>query len=177
MLRFLVNLNFLITNFFSVIFQTREKRIAKILNKKKLKIAFAESCTGGLLSSRMTDLSGSSNYIMQNFVTYANQAKVSLLGVKEGTIAEFGVVSEQIALEMAQGLLDNYECDIAVSITGIAGPTGGSKQKPVGLAYACISDKNRVQVYKIQKNSLICRRLMKYAFSNDVLDYLNVFLK
>ena len=156
--------------------QNREKKIAKILTDKKLKIAFSESCTGGLLSSRMTDISGSSDYIMQNFVTYANRAKVSLLDVNNETIKQFGVVSEQVAQEMAQGLLAKYECDIAVSITGIAGPTGGSKQKPVGLAYACICDKNSCKIHKIQENSHLSRRLMKWAFSNEVLDKLIEFL-
>ena len=129
---FFVNSLFVIKNFAGILLQKREKKIAKILTDKKLKIAFSESCTGGLLSSRMTDISGSSDYIMQNLVTYANKAKVNLLGVNNETIKQFGVVSEQVAQEMAQGLLSKYDCDIAVSVTGIAGPTGGSKQKPVG---------------------------------------------
>ena len=176
MCKVLVDLSFIIRNFFPILLQKREKKIAKILTDKKLKIAFAESCTGGLLSSRMTDLSGSSSYIMQNFITYANRAKVSLLDVNNETIKQHGVVSEQVAIEMAKGLSEKYECDIAVSITGIAGPTGGSKEKPVGLAYACIADKNNYKTFKIQKNQNLSRRLMKYAFSNDVFDYLIKFL-
>ena len=154
-----------------------EQSVVDLLKSNNLTISCAESCTGGLLSSRMTDLSGSSSYIMQNFVTYANRAKVSLLGVRNETIKQYGVVSEEVAKEMAEGLFNAYECDIAVSVTGIAGPTGGSKEKPVGLAYASIFDGKTIKTYKIKKPSNLSRRFMKYAFSNDILDYLIEYLK
>ena len=175
--KILVDLCFIVKNIIPILLHTKEKQIAKILTEKKLKISFAESCTGGLLSSRMTDLSGSSNYIMQNFVTYANKAKVNLLDVNNETIKQYGVVSEQVATEMANGLLDKNECDVAVSITGIAGPTGGSKQKPVGLAFACIMDKNNCKTFEIRKNKKLSRYFMKYAFSDDVLQNLELFIK
>ncbi len=92
--------------------QSKEKQIGRILTDKNLSVSCAESCTGGLLSSLLTDISGSSAYINQNFVTYANEAKVNLLGVNPKTIEKYGVVSEEIALEMASGLIEIYNCDL-----------------------------------------------------------------
>lgn len=174
--KLIINSVFLGLNLGSILLQTREKKIAQILNKNGLKISTAESCTGGLISSRLTDISGSSNYISQNFVTYANETKVSVLGVKEETINKFGVVSEEVALEMVQGLLNKYDCNIAVSTTGIAGPAGGTKTKPVGLICIAIGNKDKQETYSFKANPLYFRRIMKYAFSNKVLDLLITFL-
>ena len=103
-----------------------------------LKIATAESCTGGLVAAALTDIPGSSAVFERGFVTYSNEAKQSLLGVAAATIAQFGAVSAQTAKAMAEGALSNSLADIAVSITGIAGPDGGSAHKPVGLVhFAC----------------------------------------
>ena len=109
------------------------EEIKEILINNGLKIACAESCTGGLVSSYLTDISGSSAYIEQNFVTYSNEAKTRFLNVKKETLDEFGAVSFDVAYQMALGLL-NY-AQISLATTGILGPTGGSKEKPVGLCY------------------------------------------
>lgn len=170
------NLFFIFKNIYGIVAQTREKKIAAILTEKHLKIATAESCSGGLISSRMVDLSGSSNYIFQNFVTYSNNSKIKLLNVNPETISKFGVVSEEVALQMAQGLLKNYECDIAIATTGIAGPTGGSNEKPVGLVYIAVANKEKAIACKFQADSKLKRRIMKYAFSNKALDLLLEFL-
>ena len=157
--------------------QKREKKIANLLIRNALKLASAESCTGGLISSRMTDLSGSSAYIFQNFVTYANEAKVKLLGVNKDTIEKHGVVSSEVAIEMVEGLIKNYNCTIAVSTTGIAGPLGATDTKPVGLVYIGISNGKISKAYRFEANPLLYRRIMKYAFSNKAFDLLLDFLK
>ncbi len=107
-------------------------QLTELLRKKSLTIAVAESCTGGSLSVLLTQESGSSDYFDRGFITYSNQAKIELLGVKKPTLDTFGAVSEQTAIEMVQGIIKNSNANIAVSITGIAGPTGGTKNKPVG---------------------------------------------
>ena len=109
-----------------------EEKIAKILIDKNLTIATTESCTGGLLSSKLTDVSGSSAFVHLNFVTYSNEAKHKILGVSDETLEKFGAVSEECSIEMAKGLHNVTHADICVSTTGIAGPTGGTAEKPVG---------------------------------------------
>ena len=110
---------------------TYEELLGKYLIENKLTIATAESCTGGLVSSKLTDVSGSSEYVKLNFVTYANEAKHDILGVSLDTLNTFGAVSEQCAEEMANGLQGVTNCDVALCTTGIAGPTVGTKEKPV----------------------------------------------
>lgn len=100
-----------------------------------LTLATAESCTGGLIAACMTELAGSSHVFERGFVTYANEAKTELLGVPEAVLAGHGAVSEPVALAMALGALDHSRADIAVAVTGIAGPGGGSAEKPVGLVF------------------------------------------
>ena len=112
------------------------------LSEKKLKIAFAESCTGGTLSGMLTALPGASEVLGYSFVTYANEAKEKILGVKHETLESFGAVSFETAKEMAAGARRVSGADIALSITGIAGPGGGSEEKPVGLVYIGVCDKN-----------------------------------
>ena len=115
-----------------------EEELGKYLIDNSLTIATAESCTGGLLSSKLTDVSGSSEYVKLNFVTYANEAKHKILGVSWDILNNFGAVSEQCAQAMAEGLENVTGCDIALCTTGIAGPTGGTKEKPIGLVYISI---------------------------------------
>lgn len=172
-----INFCYVIKNILPVLCLSREKKIAEYLIRNALKISTAESCTGGLISSRLTDVSGSSAYIFQNFVTYANQAKVELLGVNRDTINKFGVVSEEVAQEMAQGLLNRYDCTLAVATTGIAGPLGASETKPVGLVCIAVADKNTVKTYSYKANPLLYRRIMKYAFANKALALLLEFLE
>ena len=153
-----------------------EKKIAEILIKRKLTIAVTESCTGGLLSSKLTDVSGSSNFIHLNFVTYSNEAKNKILGVKSETLKNFGAVSEECAYEMAAGLYKITGADICVSTTGIAGPTGGTKEKPVGLMYSAIYTKNTSKIHKILLTPNIERIKMKEMFTQEVLRNIIDFL-
>lgn len=153
-----------------------EHKIAEILIKKGLTISTTESCTGGLLSSKLTDISGSSAFIHLNFVTYSNEAKHQILGVSLNTLEKYGAVSEQCAIEMAKGLQKVTGADICVSTTGIAGPTGGSKEKPVGLMYSAIVHKDKCEVYKILLPSNIERILMKQKFTEEVLKNIYTFL-
>lgn len=115
-----------------------EEQIVGLLQEKKVTLATAESCTGGMLASRIIDVPGVSEVFKAGFVTYANEAKQNLIGVKEDTLAQFGAVSEQTAREMVLGAIKAARADMAVATTGIAGPGGGTKEKPVGLVYiAC----------------------------------------
>ena len=172
-----VNLRFVFENLYSVITLKREKQIANLLLRNAIKIATAESCTGGLISSRLTDMSGSSAYIFQNFVTYANSAKVQILGVNPNTIEKHGVVSDEVALEMATGLLNKYNCTLAIATTGIAGPLGATDDKPVGLIHIAIANDKVKKTYRFEANPLLYRRIMKYAFSNKAFDLLLAFLE
>ena len=111
------------------------QKIVLLLKRKKLKIAVAESCTGGMLSSSITSVSGSSKVFTLGLVTYSNQAKTSILKIPKKIISKYGAVSVQCCLAMANNLSKITKAKVCVSITGIAGPKGGSKQKPVGLVY------------------------------------------
>ena len=120
----------------------KENELAIVLGKKLLEqhktLAFAESCTGGLASSLVTDVAGSSEYLVGSAVTYTNEAKYKLLEVQEATLTDYGAVSEQTACEMAQGVRKLFGSDFGVGITGNAGP-GGSEGKPVGLVYIAVA--------------------------------------
>lgn len=111
------------------------KTVIDLLRDKKMTFSCAESCTGGLFSGRMVSVSGASAVYKMGFITYANEAKEELLGVKKDTLIEFGAVSEECARQMAYGAAMHAKADVAVGITGIAGPDGGTKEKPVGLVY------------------------------------------
>jgi PncC family amidohydrolase len=163
--------------FFSLLFYKPEKEIGKLLIKKGLTVSTAESCTGGLISSRLTDVAGSSAYIKENYVTYANEAKMKLLNVSEKTLKEQGAVSKQCAKEMAEGLYNQAKCDIALCITGIAGPTGGGVNKPVGTVYVSIKNKDLLLIKKIIVKTRYKRTFMKKAFSQKALEFLLMFLK
>ena len=127
---------------------TLNKKIISLLKRKKLKIAFAESCTGGMLSSAITSVNGSSKVFTMGLVTYSNQAKTSLLKVPQKIIKKYGAVSVQCCLAMVNNLSKISKSKVCVSITGIAGPKGGSKQKPVGLVYIGIRVGKKVIVNK-----------------------------
>ncbi len=116
------------------------RRLGEIFTEKGLTLATAESCTGGLLAGRITDVSGSSAYFVGGVVSYANEAKEKLLGVRHETLLKHGAVSEETAMEMAQGVRERLGVDVAVSITGVAGPVGGTPEKPVGLVWIGLSD-------------------------------------
>ena len=147
-----------------------EEILGKLLIEKHLTIATAESCTGGLLSSKLTDISGSSDYIKLNFVTYANEAKNEILGVNWNILNNFGAVSEQCAEAMANGLQARTNCDIALCTTGIAGPTGGTVDKPVGLVYISAKYNGITTVKEIRLNPNLSRVKMKEEFANCALN-------
>ena len=123
-------------------------KVVKLLSKKRLNISFAESCTGGLLASTVTSISGSSKVFTIGFVTYSNQAKIKFLKVPKKIILKHGAVSYETCLSMVKNLNKISKTNIAVSITGIAGPKGGTKKKPVGLVYIGIKKGNKIIVKK-----------------------------
>ena len=122
--------------------------VVKLLSKKKLKISFAESCTGGLLSSSITSVNGSSKVFTVGLVTYSNQAKINILKVPKRIIMKHGAVSYETCFYMAKNLSKMSKTDICISITGVAGPMGGTKEKPVGLVYIGIKKGNKIIVKK-----------------------------
>ena len=122
--------------------------IVKKLNKRKLKISFAESCTGGLLASSITSISGASKVFNLGLVTYSNQAKIKVLKVNKNIIKRYGAVSHECCSAMVKNLSKISKANINVSITGIAGPKGGTKQKPVGLVYIGIKKDNKTHINK-----------------------------
>jgi PncC family amidohydrolase len=124
------------------------KSLVKILIKKKLKISFAESCTGGLLASSITSVSGASKIFNLGLITYSNQAKIRFLKVNKNIIIKYGAVSHECCFAMVNNLSKISKANINVSITGIAGPNGGTKQKPVGLVYIGIKRGNKTQINK-----------------------------
>jgi nicotinamide-nucleotide amidase len=108
---------------------------------RKLKIATAESCTGGMISAAITDIAGSSVWFDRGFVTYSNEAKQQMLGVAEQTLAAHGAVSAEVVAEMANGALSHSQADLSVSVSGVAGPGGGSAEKPVGTVYLAVASR------------------------------------
>ena len=143
------------------------KSLIKILNKKKLKISFVESCTGGLLASTITSISGASKVFNLGLITYSNQAKIKVLKVNKNILKKYGAVSPECCFAMVNNLSRISKANINVSITGIAGPKGGTKKKPVGLVYIGIKKSNKVQVikclFKNKKRSSIQRATIKKA--------------
>ena len=120
-----------------------EEEVARLLRERKLTMATAESCTGGMVSARLVGVPGVSSVFMEGLVTYSNEAKMQLLGVKASTLARFGAVSRETAGEMAEGGCARAGTDVCVSTTGIAGPDGGTEEKPVGLVYMACCVKGR----------------------------------
>ena len=125
-----------------------KNKIINLLKKSKLKISLAESCTGGLLSNAITSVSGSSKVFNLGLVAYSNQSKISLLKVPKKIIRKYGTVSKQVCLAMVKNVSKIGKTNMSVAITGIAGPSGGTKIKPVGLVYVGIKKGNRVEVKK-----------------------------
>ncbi|MCX8111201.1 MAG: CinA family protein [Syntrophorhabdaceae bacterium] len=153
----------------------KEEILGKVLKERSLKIAVAESCTGGLIASRITDIDGASNYFDAGFVTYSNESKTRFLGVPEDIIREKGAVSSEVAVLMAEGVRQKTDVDIGVSATGIAGPTGGTDQKPVGTVYIALSSEKGTFVKGL---SLKGTRLeIKKQTSDEVLRLLEDYLE
>ena len=129
------------------------RNIIKKLSKKKLKISFAESCTGGLLSSVITSVSGSSKVFNLGLVTYSNQSKIKVLKVSKKIIRKYGAMSEQVCKVMAKNVSKIGKTNMSVSVTGIAGPNGGTRKKPVGLVYVGIKKDNKISIKKYLFNN------------------------
>ena len=124
------------------------KKIVSSLKRKKLKIALAESCTGGLLSSAITAIRGSSKVFTLGLVVYSNKSKINILKIPKSIIKLYGAVSMQVCLAMVKSLYKISKTNISLSITGIAGPSGGTKKKPVGLVFVCIKKDNKIVIKK-----------------------------
>ena len=152
------------------------QKIVRLLTKKRLKISFAESCTGGLLSSTITQISGSSKVFTIGLVTYSNQSKINTLKVPKNTIRKYGAVSYETCLSMVKNLNKISKTNISVSVTGIAGPKGGSKKKPVGLVFIGIKKGNKTLVRKyLLKNKK--RPIIQRAAVSKSLNLILSFLK
>jgi len=123
-----------------------QKNIAESLTRKKLSLSVCESCTGGMLGNIITQIPGSSKYFPGGIIAYSNEVKQRIVGVRQVTLKRFGAVSAEVVREMAQGVRKRFKSDIGIGITGIAGPAGGSKRKPVGLVYLCVSARQHVYV-------------------------------
>ncbi|MDO8527977.1 MAG: CinA family protein [Deltaproteobacteria bacterium] len=120
--------------------------VGELLLERKETLSTAESCTGGALANAITNIPGASGYFEQGVVTYSNRSKVDLLGVKEATLKKFGAVSEQVAKEMAEGMRKKSGTTYALAVTGIAGPSGGTKEKPVGTVYIALATPQKTEV-------------------------------
>ena len=156
--------------------KTISQKIVRLLKKKKLKISFAESCTGGILSSAITSVNGSSKVFKLGLVAYSNQSKTKVLKIPKNIIKKYGSVSYQVCLAMVKNVSKIGETGMSVAITGIAGPSGGTKIKPVGLAYVGIKKGNRTEVKKyLFKNK--GRSYIQKAAVNKSLGLILSFLK
>ena len=156
--------------------KTISQKIVRLLKKKKLKISFAESCTGGMLSSSITSVNGSSKVFKLGLVAYSNQSKTKVLKIPKNIIKKYGSVSYQVCLAMVKNVSKISETNMSVAITGIAGPSGGTKIKPVGLVYIGIKKGNRAEVKKyLFKNE--GRSYIQRAAVNKSLELILSFLK
>ncbi len=158
---------------------TFELRAAALLDKcraRGVKIATAESCTGGMVAALLTTIAGSSDVFDCGFVTYSNEAKIGMLGVSSEVIAEFGAVSRECALAMAHGAILKSAATLAVSITGIAGPGGGSAAKPVGLVHFACAQRNGVTLHREERFGDIGRDGVRWASVEAALELLEAQL-
>ena len=145
------------------------QKVVKLLSKQRLKISLAESCTGGLLSSSITSISGSSKVFTLGMITYSNQAKINILKVPKRIIMKHGAVSYETCLSMVKNLNKISKTNISVSITGVAGPKGGTKQKPIGLVYIGIKKANKILIkkflFKVKKRNIIQKATVNKALN------------
>lgn len=152
------------------------QKVVKECEKQKRILAVAESCTGGMLSSYITSISGSSNIFDRGFITYSNNAKIDLINVKKKTIEKFGAVSKETAIEMAEGTIKNSSSSLAIAITGVAGPGGGTSVNPVGNVYIAImiDDRNDVKKFNFPNKG---REFIRKASVYEALQLLHNKLK
>ena len=159
-----------------MVLNNKSKKIVSLLKRKKLKISFVVSCTGGLLSSAITSVSGSSKVFNLGLVAYSNESKIKVLKISKKLIRKYGAVSEQVCKAMAKNVSKIGKTNMSISITGIAGPSGGTKQKPVGLIYVGIKRANKVKVNRyLFKNK--GRLYIQKATVNKSLDLILSFIK
>ena len=149
------------------------ERLHKKLIKKKISISVAESCTGGLLSSKLTKLSGSSKYFKLGLITYSNNAKINILKVKKNIIDNHGAVSQECCKSMVENLSKLSKSKINVSITGVAGPKGGTKNKPIGLVFIGIKKENKIFIIK----NLFGKKKRSIIQNNTVKKCINLLIK
>ncbi|PJI42659.1 MAG: damage-inducible protein CinA [Rhizobium sp.] len=147
-------------------------RIIAVFGARRLTLATAESCTGGLIAGALTEISGSSAVVDRGFVTYSNQAKIDLLGVGSETLERCGAVSRQTAMEMVEGALSRSGCDVAVAVTGIAGPGGGTDEKPVGLVHLAARSLSGPLLHREMRYGQIGRAEIRLATVRTALDML-----
>jgi nicotinamide-nucleotide amidase len=152
----------------------REKaaQVLDLFRARGLKIATAESCTGGLVAGALTEIAGSSDVVDRGFVTYSNEAKEAMLGVPPATLAHHGAVSAETAAAMAAGALKNSSADIVVAITGIAGPGGGSQQKPVGLVHFAAASRHGRSLARERRYGDVGRQSVRQQSVAEALDLL-----
>ena len=151
-----------------------EKLIGDLLRKKGWTLSIAESCTGGLVCDRITDVPGSSDYFTGGMVTYSNESKEKHLGVSPDLIKRYGAVSPQVARRMAQGVRKTFNTTFGLSTTGVAGPTGGTKEKPVGLVFIGLAKGKKTWVMKLNLKG--GRREIKEKAAEKTLQFLNTML-
>jgi len=155
---------------FSVQGEALEEVVGKLLAASGKTLSVAESCTGGLIGMRLTDIPGSSAYFIEGVVAYSNEAKMRTLSVSEETLSEFGAVSSETAAAMAAGVRERAKTDYAISVTGIAGPDGGTAEKPVGTVFIGYSDPSKSKTMKLVLPG--DRELIRWRSSQAALDYL-----
>lgn len=152
--------------------EDRARAVIAAFTENGLMVATAESCTGGLIAGALTEVAGSSAVVDRGFVTYSNRAKVEMLGVDQATLDAFGAVSRQVALEMAKGALAHSQADVAVAVTGIAGPGGGSAEKPVGLVHLAAASRDGKSEHREMRYGEIGRDNVRLATVRTALEML-----
>jgi nicotinamide-nucleotide amidase len=150
------------------------KRVLDLFRARGLKVATAESCTGGLVAATLTEIAGSSDVVDCGFVTYSNAAKQAMLGVPAATLKRLGAVSGETAAAMATGALKNSQADLAVAITGIAGPGGGTAEKPVGLVYLAAASRDGRRLARTRRYGKIGRRRVQQRSVAEALELLQL---
>jgi len=153
------------------------RRVLKLCRARGLRIATAESCTGGLVAAALTEIAGASDVVQCGFVTYSNEAKQKILGVPAATLIRHGAVSSETAAAMAAGALKNSQADLSVAVTGIAGPGGGSKQKPVGLVYFAAASRNGRRLARRRRYGKIGRSRVRLRSIAEALTLLEMLAK
>lgn len=162
---------------FSADLLIRAEKLLADARAKKLKIATAESCTGGLIAGLLTEIAGSSDVVERGFVTYSNQAKQELIGVPEALLVRHGAVSEEVARAMAEGALAHSAADLAVAVTGIAGPGGGTAEKPVGLVHIASGRKGGPVLHRECRFGDVGRGAVRIATVDVALEMLTELVK